>query len=587
MESRVELLKLVDAQDIRFQVYERLEEVHKKFTGNVASEGSDLNDLQYLMGVLLKALQSSKSEKELDKLVSLVQEIVPLLNPEFPNHLCKLSKALYGLKQAPAAWFTRLSTFLVSFGFTWNDETTITTFISRLNQEFSINDLGDLNYFLGLEVVYTDQGLFLTQSKYASDIFKRANLYDSKASTISFGLTFSRPHKNSIVGYYDADWARCLDTRRSTYGYSICLGGNLVSWSAKKQPTVSRSSCESEYRAMANTASEIVRITHILRELHVLTPDRPTLLCDNKSALFMTQNPVSHKRAKHIDLDYHFIRELVSSGKLYTKFVQTKLQVADIFTKSLPSRQFEMFRSMLRTGSPQRENSKVAASKADIIDCDIEAVHEAILTQHSAQRERMKSICSSRRRVDAAFGGDDESFIFCGNICAKINYASVTTNDKILEGSKTIKKMFPFFEGGVDAAFESSIPNEVYIFRGGEYGLVDYIQRKLIAISPIVYRFKCLKNTIFDSDIGAAFASHNSQEAYLFVGNSYVLLHFIPCQTKDYIISGPKKIIPKNWPSLVNILPRDNLGLDIKEGPGLKHEPDRDPNFVFRVCGNY
>ncbi|GKF52363.1 uncharacterized mitochondrial protein-like protein, partial [Tanacetum coccineum] len=170
--------------------------------------------------------------------------------------------------------------------------------------------------------------------------------------TISFGLTFSRPHKNSIIGYSDVDWARCLDTRRSTYGYSIYLGGNLVSWSAKKQPTISRSSCESEYRAMANTAAEIVWITHILRELHALPPDRPTLLCDNKSALFMTQNPVSHKRAKHIDLDYHFIRELVSSGKLYTKFVPTNLQVADIFTKSLPRTQFKMLRSLLRTGPP-------------------------------------------------------------------------------------------------------------------------------------------------------------------------------------------------------------------------------------------
>ncbi|GKB37694.1 uncharacterized mitochondrial protein-like protein [Tanacetum coccineum] len=171
--------------------------------------------------------------------------------------------------------------------------------LGDVRREFAIKDLGDLSYFLGLEVSYTNDGLFL-----------------------------------------------------STYGYSIFLGGNLVSWSAKKQPTVSRSSCESEYRAMANTAAEIIWITHLLRELHALPPDRPTLLCDNKSALFMSQNPVSHKRAKHIDLDYHFVRELVASGKLYTKFIPTKLQVADIFTKSLPRPQFEYFRSLLRLGPP-------------------------------------------------------------------------------------------------------------------------------------------------------------------------------------------------------------------------------------------
>ena len=132
------------------------------------------------------------------------------VDSQFPNHVCKLSKALYGLKQAPRAWFQRLSTFLLSYGFscsradtslfvftnvscimyllvyvddlilTGNDETAIANFISRLNHEFSIKDLG---YFLGLEVTYLDNGLFLTQSKYASDILTRADLYDSKPAS--------------------------------------------------------------------------------------------------------------------------------------------------------------------------------------------------------------------------------------------------------------------------------------------------------------------------------------------------------------------------------------------------------------------
>lgn len=103
---------------------------------------------------------------------------------------------------------------------------------------------------------------------------------------------------------------------------------------------------------MAYTAAELIWITHLLQQLHALPYVRPTLLCDNKSALFLTQNPVSHKRAKHIELDYHFIRELVSSGKLHTKFVSSKLQVADIFTKSLPRHQFEFFRDLLTIGPP-------------------------------------------------------------------------------------------------------------------------------------------------------------------------------------------------------------------------------------------
>lgn len=132
-----------------------------------------------------------------------------------------------------------------------------------------------------------------------------------------------------------------------TYGYSIFLGGNLVSWSAKKQPTVGRSSCESEYQALANTASKVVWLTNLLRELHVPLKETPVLLCDNNSVVFLSQNPVSHKQAKHIDIDCHFIRDLVSAGKLITQFVPSHLQVANIFTQRLPRPAFKLLRSKL------------------------------------------------------------------------------------------------------------------------------------------------------------------------------------------------------------------------------------------------
>lgn len=83
---------------------------------------------------------------------------------------------------------------------------------------------------------------------------------------------------------------------------------------------------------MENTIVEIICIIHLLHELHVMPPHLPALLCDNKFVLFMTQNTGSYTRAKHIDLDYHFVRELVASGKLYTKCVSTKLKVVNIFT---------------------------------------------------------------------------------------------------------------------------------------------------------------------------------------------------------------------------------------------------------------
>lgn len=168
--------------------------------------------------------------------------------------------------------------------------------------------------------------------------------------TLHYGLPFDHGTHMSIIGYSDADWARCVETRCSTYGYSIFLGSNLISWTAKKQPTVARSSCESEYLAMANVAAVIVWVTHLLKELRVLFHDLPLLLCDSTSVLFLSQDLVAHKQAKHIDIDYHFVRELVSSGKLVTKFVLSHLQVVDIFTKSLACPLFELFRSKLRVG---------------------------------------------------------------------------------------------------------------------------------------------------------------------------------------------------------------------------------------------
>ncbi|XP_068655316.1 uncharacterized mitochondrial protein AtMg00810-like [Aristolochia californica] len=166
--------------------------------------------------------------------------------------------------------------------------------------------------------------------------------------TLHYGLSF-RPSASSgsLVAFSDADWAGCPDTRRSTSGYSIYLSDNLVSWSAKKQPTVSRFSCESQYRALALTAAELLWLTDLLCDLKVFIPEQPLLLCDNKSALFLSSNPIVHKRVKHVELDIHFLRELVVAGKIRTQYVLFYLQVADIFTKSVSRPLFQFFRFKL------------------------------------------------------------------------------------------------------------------------------------------------------------------------------------------------------------------------------------------------
>ncbi|XP_071699614.1 uncharacterized mitochondrial protein AtMg00810-like [Rutidosis leptorrhynchoides] len=170
--------------------------------------------------------------------------------------------------------------------------------------------------------------------------------------TISHGLHLTKSNVNSLVAYTDADWGGCPDTRRSTTGYCVFLGSNLISWSAKRQPTVSRSSAEAEYRGVANVVSESCWLRNLLLELHCPIPKATMVFCDNVSAIYLSGNPVQHQRSKHIEMDIHFVREKVARGQARVLHVPTRFQIADIFTKGLPRVLFDDFRDSLSIRPP-------------------------------------------------------------------------------------------------------------------------------------------------------------------------------------------------------------------------------------------
>nr|GEU50868.1 retrotransposon protein, putative, unclassified [Tanacetum cinerariifolium] len=225
-----------------------------------------------------------------------------------------------------------------------------------LHAEFAKTDLGLLNYFLGISATRTTSGIFLSQTKYATEILEQAYMLncnpcrtpvDIEKKLGPEGSPLFRSTTSQLIAYSDADWAGCPATHRSTSGYYVFLGDNLMTWSSKRQDTLSRSSVEAEYRGVANAVAETTWIRNLLRELYTLLFTATLVYCDNVSAVYMSANLVQHQRTKHIEIDIHFVRNKVAAGHVRVLYVPSRFQYADIFTKGLPYPLFTDFKSIL------------------------------------------------------------------------------------------------------------------------------------------------------------------------------------------------------------------------------------------------
>ncbi|GJV18595.1 retrovirus-related pol polyprotein from transposon TNT 1-94 [Tanacetum coccineum] len=356
-----------------------------------------------------------------------------------PSHVYKLKKALYGLKQALRAWYDMLSSFLISQHFskgavdptlfTWqagnelllvqiyvddiifaSTNTTICNeFANLMTTKFKMSMMGQMSFFLGLQISQSSRGIFLNQSKYASEIIKKygmltsdsvdtsmvekrtldkdlqgkpvdATLYHGMIGSLMY-LTSNRPdliYAVCLCARYQAKPTEkhlqahmqmpttrgCQDTRHSTSGSAQFLGDKLVSWSSKKQKSTVISSTEAKYIALSGCCAQILWMRSQLTDYGFQFNKIP-LYCDNKSVIALCCNNVQHLRAKHIDVRYHFIKEQVENGIVELYFVRTEYQLADIFTKPLPRDRFNLLIEKLGMRSISPETLKRLAEETD------------------------------------------------------------------------------------------------------------------------------------------------------------------------------------------------------------------------------
>jgi len=364
------------------------------------------------------------------------------INESKPHWVYRLNKALYGLRQAPRAWYDTLTKHLLTNGFqrgtidstlfilhdkgdmllvqiyvddiifgSTNDKM-CKKFSEIMSSEYEMSLMGELTFFLGLQIKQTNDGIFINQEKYVRELLNKFgfNSISSKNTPISaplnldsdpngksvdsttyrgmvgllMYLTASRPDimfatclcaryqsdpkeshllavkrifrylksvpslglwypKGSgmdLIGYSDSDHAGCKIDRKSTTGGCHFLGGKLVSWTSKKQTSVSISTAEAEYVSAASCCAQILWMKNQLLDYGLKYTKTP-IMCDNTSAIAISHNPVMHSKTKHIDIRYHFIRDHVMKGDIEIHFIPTDQQLADVFTKPLDEKTFK------------------------------------------------------------------------------------------------------------------------------------------------------------------------------------------------------------------------------------------------------
>lgn len=157
-------------------------------------------------------------------------------------------------------------------------------------------------------------------------------------------MRYSGASNAGLIAYSDSDWAEDRDDRHSTTGFIYLMAGGAISWASRRQPTISLSSTEAEYKVASDTCRQMMWLRTFGKELGDDIDSPTPLCCDNQGSIFLAENPAIDRRTKHVEVHYHFIRDYVANGQVEIFYVPTKEQLADSLTKNISFSILEYFR---------------------------------------------------------------------------------------------------------------------------------------------------------------------------------------------------------------------------------------------------
>ncbi|GJT69305.1 retrovirus-related pol polyprotein from transposon TNT 1-94 [Tanacetum coccineum] len=298
-----------------------------------------------------------------------------------PNYVYKLKKALYGLKQAPKAWYDRLKAFLIKHEYSMGmvDNTLFTKkskshliivqiyvddiifgstsqnlcddFAKIMHDEFEMSMMGELNFFLGLQIKQMEDGIFFNQSKYIKEMLKKFGLEDSKPTKtpMSTEIKLTKDDEADSVDsskYRENPKTAHLEAVKRIFRTSgICtfMGYCLTSWFIKKQTALALSTAEAEYVSAGKACQQALWIKQALIDYGIRLDD-VSIMCDNKGVIDLSKNPVQHSRTKHIEIRHRFLCDNVQKGNISIEKVASEDNIADIFTNPLKHEVFNYLR---------------------------------------------------------------------------------------------------------------------------------------------------------------------------------------------------------------------------------------------------